>query len=101
MKNFDVAILGSGASGCACALTLAESGKQILLIDKHKSVAKKLMATGNGRCNLTNICKDSTIKNYNKNIDLFLSMFDAQDTLNFFNDFYHETTRLRRVDFQR
>jgi predicted flavoprotein YhiN len=38
-----------------CALTVAPSGKRIALIDKNKTPAKKLMATGNGRCNLSNI----------------------------------------------
>jgi predicted flavoprotein YhiN len=54
MKHFDIIILGAGAAGCMCALTSAKNDKNILLIDKLSRAGKKLLATGNGRCNLTN-----------------------------------------------
>jgi len=51
-----VAVIGGGASGMTAALTAAEdSGNQVLLIEKQPRVGKKLLATGNGRCNLTNL----------------------------------------------
>ena len=73
MKNFDIIILGAGASGCMCAITAASSGKNILLIDKLSKAGKKLLATGNGRCNLTNFRQKESEKYYNQNIDKFLS----------------------------
>ncbi len=91
MKTFDIAILGSGASGCMCALTLAESGKRILLVDKNKTTAKKLMATGNGRCNLSNLQHKNSIEFYNQNIDKFWANFDVNDTLKLFNELGLET----------
>lgn len=52
----DIAILGGGASGLAAACAIGQSGYKgkTLLIERHARVGKKLLATGNGRCNLTN-----------------------------------------------
>ncbi len=57
MKNncFDVAVIGGGASGLACASFLSESGKlNIAVIDAGERLGKKLAATGNGQGNVTN-----------------------------------------------
>ena len=53
MKHYNVIIIGAGASGCMCALTT--KNKSVAIIDCGKSLAKKIMVTGNGRCNLTNM----------------------------------------------
>ena len=55
--KFDALIIGGGASGLMCA---AEAKRQnpklnIAIIEKNDRVGKKLLATGNGRCNLTNL----------------------------------------------
>ena len=50
----DVIIIGGGASGMLAALTAAESGRSVLLLERQSRVGRKLLATGNGRCNLTN-----------------------------------------------
>ena len=50
-----VCIIGAGASGMAAALAAAENPKvQVVLLERQARVGKKLLATGNGRCNLTN-----------------------------------------------
>ena len=50
-----VIILGAGASGMVAALTAAESNnRRVLLLERQQRVGRKLLATGNGRCNLTN-----------------------------------------------
>ena len=50
-----VVILGAGASGMVAALTAAESkNRRVLLLERQQRVGRKLLATGNGRCNLTN-----------------------------------------------
>jgi len=64
----DIAIIGGGASGLACAAAAAknyyDNGRKvsIVIIEKEARVGKKLLATGNGRCNFTNI--NSSEKNY-------------------------------------
>lgn len=51
----NVAIIGAGASGMAAAITAAASGQnQVLLFERQARVGRKLAATGNGRCNLSN-----------------------------------------------
>lgn len=51
---YDVAIVGAGASGMACAVTAANRGLTVLVLDKNIQPGKKLRATGNGRCNIAN-----------------------------------------------
>ena len=81
---YDVVIVGAGASGVMCAIRASQRGKRVLLIDGDLYPAKKLMVTGNGKCNLTNINMAS--KYFNQNIDDYLSRFDERRTLSFFND---------------
>ena len=50
----DILIIGGGASGLAAACVLAEAGKGSLLLEKEQRLGRKLLATGNGRCNLLN-----------------------------------------------
>ena len=59
---FDIVIIGAGASGLMSACLLACSGKRILVLEKEGRVGRKLSATGNGRCNLTNL--DMSWKHY-------------------------------------
>ena len=49
-----VLVIGGGAAGMMAALTAAESGHAVTLLERQGRVGRKLMATGNGRCNLTN-----------------------------------------------
>ena len=49
-----VAIIGGGASGLLAAVTAAEGGHDVTLFERQARVGRKLLATGNGRCNLTN-----------------------------------------------
>jgi len=51
---YDVIIVGAGASGLVCAIVSAQRGKRVLVLEKNNRVGKKLLATGNGRCNITN-----------------------------------------------
>ncbi len=52
----NIAIIGAGASGMAAAIAAAENpNAQVILLERHARVGRKLLATGNGRCNLTNL----------------------------------------------
>lgn len=53
---YDVAIIGGGASGMAAAIATAEANPalKVCIIEKKEELGKKLLATGNGRCNITN-----------------------------------------------
>lgn len=49
-----VAVIGGGAAGLAAAITAAKEGAQVTVLERMDRVGKKIMATGNGRCNLAN-----------------------------------------------
>ena len=54
MKNFDVIVIGGGASGLIAAGRASETGKKVLLLEKKERIGRKLLITGKGRCNITN-----------------------------------------------
>ena len=51
---YDLLIIGGGAAGMMAAITAAETGKKVIIIEKMNRLGKKILATGNGRCNFTN-----------------------------------------------
>ena len=51
---YDVIIIGAGASGLVSAIVSARRGKKVLIVEKNNKIGKKLLATGNGKCNITN-----------------------------------------------
>lgn len=56
---WDLIVIGGGASGMMAALTASEkTGKRILILEQNDKLGKKLLQTGNGRCNLTNLKMD-------------------------------------------
>ncbi|MDD5429049.1 MAG: aminoacetone oxidase family FAD-binding enzyme, partial [Candidatus Omnitrophica bacterium] len=52
--NFDVAVLGGGASGIAAAIAAKRAGKSVVICERLPKIGKKILASGNGRCNLLN-----------------------------------------------
>ena len=62
MKNPDVVIIGGGAAGLFCAFTAGQRGLSVLVLDSSNKVGKKILMSGGGRCNFTNL--DITPENY-------------------------------------
>ena len=84
-----VAVVGGGASGMMAALTAAgPPGRRVLLLERQQRVGRKLLATGNGRCNLTNV--RALPGDYCGTDAAFaapaLQAFSPEDTLRFFED---------------
>ena len=52
---YDAMIIGGGASGLIAAVALARRGRRVVLLEQQDRVGRKLLSTGNGRCNLTNL----------------------------------------------
>ena len=50
----DIVIIGGGASGLVAAITAARRGKKVTILEKNEKCGKKLLLTGNGRCNYWN-----------------------------------------------
>ena len=84
-----VIIIGGGASGLTAALTASERPeREVLLLERQARVGRKLLATGNGRCNLTN--RTLSLQNYHGTDTGFcgyaLSQFGPAQTLRWFED---------------
>ena len=84
-----VVIIGGGASGLMAALTAAENkNNHVILLERQQRVGRKLLATGNGRCNLTNT--GASAENYHGEDPAFalpaLEKFTPADTLAFFQE---------------
>lgn len=54
VDQFDVVVLGAGASGLMCAITAAQRGRSVLILECANKVGKKILMSGGGRCNFTN-----------------------------------------------
>ncbi|KTE07922.1 NAD(P)/FAD-dependent oxidoreductase [Sphingopyxis sp. H115] len=55
MTSYDAIVLGAGAAGLMCAAVAGQRGKRVLLLDHADQVGKKILISGGGRCNFTNI----------------------------------------------
>jgi predicted Rossmann fold flavoprotein len=55
MKNYDVVVIGAGAAGLMCALRAGQRGRKVLLLDHGDEVGAKILISGGGRCNFTNL----------------------------------------------
>ena len=88
--NFDGIVIGGGPAGMFAAITAAEQGKKVLLLERNDRLGKKLLITGKGRCNVTNDCSaEDILKNVPRNGKFLFSAMNAfppQRIMDFFND---------------
>ncbi len=59
--NFDGIVIGGGAAGMMAAITAAQAGAKVILLEKNNRLGKKLLITGKGRCNVTNHCSAAEV----------------------------------------
>ena len=93
MRPVRVAVIGGGASGCMAAITAAQAGADVHIFEKNEKPGKKLYATGNGRCNLTNLHMDDSCyhtrtadKNGSSLIHSAIERYSPADQIRFFAD---------------
>ncbi len=89
--DFDVIVVGGGASGMMAAITAARAGRKVCIIEKNKKLGEKLKITGGGRCNVTNAEEDihKLLSIYGDAKDFLyspFSQFSNMDTFKFFED---------------
>ena len=84
MKN-NVAVIGGGASGILAAIFAARKGASVTILEKNPRIGKKILATGNGRCNFTNV--NACSKDYNSDfVQYALEKFTPADVIDFFRE---------------
>lgn len=81
-----IIVIGGGAAGMLAAISARKNGAEVTILERNNRVGKKLLATGNGRCNYTNA--NFSVNNYHGNNPKFvysaLSSFDVNQTINLF-----------------
>jgi len=55
IQDYDVLIIGAGGAGMMCALHAGRRGRRVMLLDHASEIGKKILISGGGRCNFTNI----------------------------------------------
>ncbi len=89
-----IAIIGAGASGLVAAIVSARAGAKVKIFEKNSKIGKKILATGNGRCNVTN--KSVKISNYHglnpKFVNIAIDRFNTQVCRKFFSEIGVELT---------
>src|SRR5215471_10152276 len=55
MSHFDVIVVGAGGAGMMCAIEAGKRGRQVALLDHTTKIGRKILISGGGRCNFTNI----------------------------------------------
>ena len=86
MKQYDLLVIGAGASGMMAAITAARENKKVCIIEKLDKAGKKLLATGNGKCNFTNADMSPECFGGDKTfVSYVLDYFSVEDCLRFFH----------------
>ena len=88
MIYHDVVIIGGGASGMTAAITAKDFGLDVAIVEGTDRIGKKILTTGNGRCNITNSLISFPFENFHSANDGFfiksLNKFSVEDTKAFF-----------------
>lgn len=86
MKRIQIGVVGGGASGLMAAITAAGEGAFVTLLESGERVGRKILSTGNGKCNLGNLQlgAEEYYGSSREWLEDCLSRFDSQDTIRFF-----------------
>lgn len=87
--EYDIIVIGGGASGMMAAICAARAGTSVLILEKNKTLGNKLSISGGGRCNITNTNEDknafmSAYGDMGKFLHTSFARFSVKDTLSFF-----------------
>jgi predicted flavoprotein YhiN len=68
MIDYDVVVLGGGAAGLMCAIAAGGRGRRVVVLEGSNKIGKKILMSGGGRCNFTNLhCDPSRFISANPN----------------------------------
>jgi hypothetical protein len=97
IQRFDVVVLGGGAAGLMCALEAGKRGRRVALLERAERLGKKILISGGGRCNFTNLhCRAENFLSANQHFaKSALAGYPVQDFLTLVEEHripYHEKT---------
>ncbi len=97
MKQYDVVVIGGGAAGLMCALTAVQRGRRVAVLERANKVGKKVLMSGGGRCNFTNLyvepeCFLSANPHFCKSALSRYTQWDFIDLVNKHGIAWHEKT---------
>ncbi|WP_337012178.1 NAD(P)/FAD-dependent oxidoreductase [Pantoea sp. AS142] len=97
MEQFDVIIIGAGAAGLFCAAQAGQRGRRVLLLDNGKKPGRKILMSGGGRCNFTNLYTEPTAylshnPHFCKSALARYTQWDFIDLVNRYGIAWHEKT---------
>ena len=86
MKKKQIVVIGAGASGLMAAIMAAGNGAAVTILEQNERPGKKICATGNGKCNYTNLVmpEDAYRGTHPEFVNDALSQFSVEDTVEFF-----------------
>ena len=87
--NFDAVIIGAGACGLMCAVQAGFLGKKVLILEKNEKIGAKILISGGGRCNYTNLySEESNFISENPHFcKSAFSQYSVDDTISFFETY--------------
>ena len=88
LKSNRIAIVGAGASGLLSSIILGRAGFKVTVFEKNTKIGRKILATGNGRCNISN--ENITSNNYYVNDTNFINYSLTQFSYKKFKSFFEE-----------
>ena len=88
MRSIQVLVVGGGPSGMMAAITAAKQGAKVMLLEKKEILGKKILATGNGKCNFTNVYQDPSCYHLTEDSPAWkaLEKFGYREAMRFFLD---------------
>lgn len=97
MEQFDVVVIGAGAAGLFCAAQAGQLGRRVALLDNGKKVGRKILMSGGGRCNFTNMYAEpaaylSQNPHFCKSALARYTQWDFIELINRYGIAYHEKT---------
>ena len=98
-REFDTVVMGGGAAGLMAAISAAEAGESVVVVEANSQLGRKILISGNGRCNLTNVDGDRLSHFHGANprfIGAVLRQWPVADTLSLFADLGIETKQDKR-----
>ena len=85
MKSNNIIIVGGGASGILAAIIARRNGANVTILERNSRIGKKILVTGNGRCNYTNSLTNVTDYNNQEFVAYGLGVFNPGRTMSFFS----------------